>query len=152
MISGVDTTFLVELEVLESPRHQEARRFLQREILDGEHRLALAPQVLFEFVHVVTDARRFERPATMTEALERAQAWWRAREVRQVFPGTDSTELSLEWMRTHKLGRKRLLDTQLGGDLLRRGDRPDHQQQRPRFLGVRLLHGCPAVERVTASA
>jgi len=33
--------------------------------------------------------------------------------VHQVFPNHDSTALFLDWMQRHKLGRKRILDTQL---------------------------------------
>jgi hypothetical protein len=55
--------------------------------------LALAPQVLTEFIHVVTDPRRFSRPLAMVEAVERAQHWWEAREVRPMLPGVDATRL-----------------------------------------------------------
>ena len=74
---------------------------------------ALAPQVLTEFIHVVTDPRRFAHPLSMTEAIDRAQLWWDAQEVKPVFPSQDSTRLTLQWLRDHRLGRKRLLDTQL---------------------------------------
>jgi len=113
MISGVDTTFLVEVEVVESPRHAPARKFLEDSILGRENTLALAPQVLSEFVHVVTDNRRFARPLGIEEALARAELWWRAKEVKQVFPGPEAADLFLEWMRHFRIGRKRLLDTQL---------------------------------------
>lgn len=56
---GADTTFLVELEVQEHPSHISARALLQREVLDARMPLALAPQVLAEFIHIVTDPRRF---------------------------------------------------------------------------------------------
>jgi hypothetical protein len=39
---------------------------------------ALAPQVLAEFIHVVTDQRRFTSPLAIDAALLRAQAWWAA--------------------------------------------------------------------------
>jgi predicted nucleic acid-binding protein len=86
--------------------------FLRRQLRD-QSTLALAPQVLAEFVHVATDARRFQVPLPMARALERAQMWWEFREVHQVFPGPDSSRLFLRWMAEHGLGRKRLLDTQL---------------------------------------
>jgi predicted nucleic acid-binding protein len=110
---GVDTTFLVEAEVREAPNHSKARRYLEDMVFSGKVRLALAPQVLTEFAHVVTDPRRFSRPLEMTEAVVRAGFWWRAREVIQVFPGSESTHTFLDWMRAHRLGRKRLLDTHL---------------------------------------
>jgi predicted nucleic acid-binding protein len=62
---GADTTFLVELEVAEHPNHARARETLRREVLDGAQPLVLVPQVLAEFVHIVTDPRRFGRPALL---------------------------------------------------------------------------------------
>ena len=75
--------------------------------------LALAPQVLTEFSHVVTDPRRFATPLSMDEALAKALGWWEACEVKPVYPSMDSTRLAMLWLRQHRLGRKRLIDTQL---------------------------------------
>ncbi|MCI0534592.1 MAG: hypothetical protein L0Z50_05135 [Verrucomicrobiales bacterium] len=110
---GVDTSFLVQLELVELPAHQAAHALLHREILQPQVPLALAPQVLAEFIHVVTDPRRFQKPLTADEALGKARFWWNATEVRHVFPTDDSTVSFLDWMQRHRLGRKRILDTQL---------------------------------------
>lgn len=112
MASGLDTTFLIQAEVAEHPGHA-ASRALWRRLLDEGEPLALAPQVLAEFVHVVTDPRRFEHPLDMRQALERAELWWHGREIVHVLPSRESTDLFLRWMGEHALGRKRLLDTQL---------------------------------------
>ncbi len=110
---GIDTTFLVQVELREVPGHAAARAWLEREISGDTQAFALAGQVLTEFIHVVTDPRRFAVPLAMDEALDRAQHWWEAREVKPVFPTMDSTRLAMQWLREHRLGRKRLLDTQL---------------------------------------
>src|SRR5208283_4873798 len=111
---GADTTFLVQLELVELPAHKAAHALLQREILQPQVPLALAPQVLAEFIHVVTDPRRFQKPFTADAALDKARFWWDAAEVEHVFPTDASTRLFLDWMQRHQLGRKRILDTQLG--------------------------------------
>ena len=49
----------------------------------------------------------------MVEALGKASLWWNAVEVKRVYPTRESTTLFLEWLLHHRLGRKRLLDTQL---------------------------------------
>jgi len=113
MIHGIDTTFLVQVEVREAPGHEVARLWLNEALDRHPQPLALAPQVLTEFVQVVTDPRRFASPLSMEEALEKARGWWEASEVRPVYPSLDSTRLGLLWLRQHRLGRKRLLDTQL---------------------------------------
>ncbi len=38
------------------------------ESLAAGDRIAIAPQVLAEFIHIVTDARRFTKPLSMDEA------------------------------------------------------------------------------------
>ncbi|HLL89359.1 MAG TPA: hypothetical protein VK324_08650, partial [Tepidisphaeraceae bacterium] len=115
---GADTTFLVELEVAEHPRHARAHEVLRREVLDAGRPLVVAPQVLAEFVHVVTDARRFASPLTIEQALAKAAFWWGAAEVQHAMPtAAASTKLFLDWMAAHRLGRKRLLDTQLAATL-----------------------------------
>jgi len=110
---GSGTTFLVQLEVLETPLHAAAHVLLRQEILGPGRTLVLAKQVLSEFIHFVTDPRRFQRPLPMEDAVERARFWWRAKEVRQVFPTSESRELARTWLVQHRLRRKRILDTQL---------------------------------------
>ncbi|MCX6904891.1 MAG: hypothetical protein NTW03_15705 [Verrucomicrobia bacterium] len=114
---GADTTFLVQLELIEVPAHHAAHQLLQRNILQPQVSLALAPQVLAEFVHIVTDPRRFQKPLTMDEAVAKARFWWNSVEVRHVFPTDDSTRLAFDWLQRHQLGRKRILDTQLAATL-----------------------------------
>ncbi len=120
---GADTTFLVQLELVELPGHKGAHTLLHREVLQPQVRLALAPQVLAEFIHVVTDPRRFQTPLTTADAIAKATFWWNAAEVQHVFPSDDSTFLFLDWMQRHQLGRKRILDTQLAAILWTSGVR-----------------------------
>lgn len=122
MILGLDTTFLVEAEVSGHPHHDWARRTLT-EHLDRGGGIALAPQVLAEFAHVVTDPRRFSKPLSMDQALARADLWWWGRETTRVYPNDESGRLFLQWMRDHRLGRKRLLDTLLASTFFANGVR-----------------------------
>ncbi len=107
---GIDTSFLVAFEDSSHQLHAAARDVAERYAAET---FALAPQVLTEFVHVVTDPRRFEHPLTMNEALERASRWWDARETRRVTPNDTAIELFVDWMSRFDLGRKRILDTML---------------------------------------
>jgi predicted nucleic acid-binding protein len=120
---GVDTTFLVQLELVELPSHKPAHELLRRQVLDSQVPLALAPQVLAEFIHVVTDPQRFQKPLTAGEAVAKARFWWNAAEVQHVFPSDAATRLFLDWMQRHHLGRKRILDTQLAAILWTAGVR-----------------------------
>lgn len=114
---GADTTFLVQAELRETPGHDAAHAVLRREVIDRGEPLALTPQVLAEFIHVVTDPRRFEHPLPVAEAVERAMFWWNAREVQHLYPSAEAVALFFRWLKQHRLGRKRLLDTQLAATL-----------------------------------
>ncbi len=116
MINGLDTTFLIEMEVQGHPNHEAARKMVDRALERGDS-FALTSQVLLEFVHVITDSRRFEVPLSMEQALERAGFWWKSSDVVQLYPTDQSTALFLDWMRRYKLGRKRILDTMLAAIL-----------------------------------
>ena len=110
---GLDTTFLVQLEIQEAEAHDTALEVLRGRILGRDRTAALTPQVLSEFVHVVTDARRFERPLSMVQALAKANFWWSAKEIERIFPHERAVDQFLAWMKEYGLGRKRLLDTLL---------------------------------------
>ena len=112
MIHGLDTSFLVAVEVASHAEHARARSRFQK-LLKAEDTFALAPQILAEFIHVVTDPRRFSSPLAMEQAIERAEVWWNATEVVHVLPTAESTLLFLGWLEDHRLGRKRLLDAML---------------------------------------
>lgn len=112
MTHGIDTGFLVAAEVAEHADHQAARLKFQ-DFRGAGDRFALVPQVLAEFVHVVTDPKRFTQPLTMEAALERAEIWWESPEVDQLGSDAFSVRTFFDWMRQHRLGRKRILDTML---------------------------------------
>jgi predicted nucleic acid-binding protein len=122
MIHGLDTGFLVAGEVSRHVEHQAARHTLSHVLARGDS-LALAPQVLAEFIHVVTDARRFPHPMTVEEAIRLSENWWTARDVIRVFPGEIVTWRFLQWLREYSLGRKRLLDTLLAASYFEAGVR-----------------------------
>jgi len=112
MIHGLDTGFLAAVEVAEHDEHAAARQALARLVAAGD-RIAIAPQVLAEFIHVVTDPRRFTGPLNMDEARSIAEQWWTAIDVDHVYPTAAATKQFLAWLQQFSLGRRRLLDTLL---------------------------------------
>jgi len=112
MTHGLDTSVVVASELAGHARHEASRVLLERLSHEGGT-VALAPQVLAEFVHIVTDPRRCTTPLHMSTALERAELIWNSMQVIRVFPDAAATSQFLAWMKHHRLGRKRLLDTLL---------------------------------------
>ena len=122
MDRGIDTTFLVQVEVREHPGHDAAMLRLA-ELLKAQDTLVLAPQVLAEFIHIVTDPRRFSDPLKIDQATSRAEFWWNAKEVDHAFPTRESVGLFIRWIIEYRLGRKRLLDTLLAATYFSHGVR-----------------------------
>jgi predicted nucleic acid-binding protein len=112
MLHGLDTGFLIAATVSEHAEHNAVRQTLAQLVARGD-RIALAPQVLAEFMHVVTDPKRFTQPLSIDEARHIVQQWWTAIEVDQVFTNGAATQQFLAWLQQFSLGRKRLLDTLL---------------------------------------
>ena len=77
MMHGLDTGFLVAADVAEHAEHTDARATLAR-LLGAGDLIAIAPQVLAEFIHIVTDPRRFTHPLDMAAARQLAEQWWTA--------------------------------------------------------------------------
>lgn len=111
MVRGIDTTFLLQLELRESAGHDRATQFLLSEVADKGEILGLAPQVLTEFIHIATDPARFQHPLSAATAVRKAEFWWNAKEVRPVYPTYGTVTLFCDWMERHGLGRKRVLNT-----------------------------------------
>lgn len=74
-------------------------------------RFAVASQVVTEFIHIVTDAKRFTAPLTMAQALARTRAWWDSPDVERIEADDAAVKWFLDAMARHQLGRKRVLDT-----------------------------------------
>lgn len=123
MIVGLDTTFLVHYDVREGEHHGWARRVLRQSVLDQGNAVGLCPQVITEYIHVVTDGRRFTEPLAMQQALERAATWWNLTEAHRILPDEESTARFLDWLGRFRLGRKRVLDTFLAATYVSHGVR-----------------------------
>jgi predicted nucleic acid-binding protein len=113
VIWGLDTSFLVTAEIIECDQNRVTRDWIRDTLSKNDARLALSPQVLCEFIHIVTDPKRFQNPFSREVANYRAAAWWGAKEIVQVFPSATSVQMFLHWLERCKLGRKRILDTML---------------------------------------
>lgn len=118
---GVDTNVLIYAHIASFAQHQRARAFLERQLNTAETALAVTPLVLHEFLHIVTDARRFDPPLRMSEALQLTQTYLQRENVACL---TLDEEVVLETLRLldrHQLGRKRIADTLFAATLLRHG-------------------------------
>lgn len=66
---GLDCNILVQLAIADHPANAKTLAAVQAETQRGE-KLLFPPLVATEFLHVVTDERRFTPPLTMNEAMQ----------------------------------------------------------------------------------
>jgi predicted nucleic acid-binding protein len=118
VILGVDTDVLVAWAMAGTVvRHTAARKLFAEHARSQGGWLGLTAQVLQEFLHVVTDARRFEQPLDMPSALRMVHALWEAKETVRILPMVETVPRTVELMARFQLGRKRILDTALAATL-----------------------------------
>ncbi len=120
---GVDTNVLVYAHVAALPEHVAVKAFLARQLARRDVTLVVTPAVLHEFVHVVTDPRRFEPPVAMAEALALARLYLGRANVDCLATDADALVDALALVERHGLGRRRLADTLFAATLLRHGVR-----------------------------
>src|SRR5258708_5692220 len=119
---GLDCNILVQLAFADHAANAQTIAAVLGETQKGE-KLVLPSLVVAEFLHVVTDARRFAPPLTMTEALDWIEQFLKNPAVSVLEPSPTSMDQTLRWMREFNLGRKRILDTQLAAVLHSNGVR-----------------------------
>lgn len=117
---GLDATTLIAYEIADHPLHRSVRAGVRKCVAEGE-RFGLSDQTVWEFLHVVTDSRRFRDPLTMDNALERAARWSNASEVNALHTTEEARGWTMKWMKEYGLGRKRILDTALAAVLYTHG-------------------------------
>ena len=122
MLHGIDTDFLVALTIVEHEFHTSAMELLEQ-LRDSNAQFAICPQTISEFIHVVSDQRRFPNPLSVSKAINFAEYWWIAEEVVHLMPSGQSVPRFMDLMRTHQLGRKRLNDTMLAASFFEGGVR-----------------------------
>lgn len=109
---GVDTPFLIAHTVLEHRDHGRATACCLR-LLDKGQQFVVCPTVIDEFLHVVTDPKRFASPLSMDRAVHIARTWINSRETLYCVPTEESQRRQFAWMIEFRLGRKRINDTRI---------------------------------------
>jgi predicted nucleic acid-binding protein len=115
-MTGLDSNILVQLALQDHPQNSATVLAVQAEVQKG-NRLVFPSLVVAEFLHVITDARRFSPPLTIIEALDWIEKFMSNSSVGLMEPTPQSISHTLRWMREFNLGRKRILDTQLAATL-----------------------------------
>jgi predicted nucleic acid-binding protein len=118
---GLDTCFLVDLYWQDSPRNKNAHALFSRLIDDESIQIAIYFNCFNEFLHVITDSKRFENPLSVSEAISVIDYWCDIDRVTVLYPDDTSFKRTLAWMNRYQLGRNRVNDTQMASCYLTSG-------------------------------
>ena len=121
-MTGLDCNILVQLALADHPAHAATVVAVQNEV-QRDDALVFPSLVVTEFLHVVTDARRFDPPLTMIEALDWMEEILANPAFKLLELCPESLRQTFRWMRQFSLGRKRILDTHLAAVLHTAGAR-----------------------------
>ncbi len=116
-ILGVDSDALIHWAMAGAKHHRAVRECFEREVREHGRCLGMTQQTLNEFLHVVTDPRRFEHPLPMAEAIRVSRELWHRHDVERIIATAEVHDRLCELMAEFRLGRKRILDTALAAIL-----------------------------------
>ena len=118
---GIDTCFLIDLYWQDSPRNKNARELFSKIANNESVKLAVYYNCFNEFLHVITDSKRFENPLSVSEAISVIDYWCDIDRVPVLYPDDTSFKRTLAWMNRYQLGRNRVNDTQMASCYLTSG-------------------------------
>lgn len=118
---GIDTCFLIDLYWQDSPRNKNARELFSKIANNESVKLAVYYNCFNEFLHVITDSKRFENPLSVSEAISVIDYWCDIDRVTVLYPDDTSFKRTLAWMNRYQLGRNRVNDTQMASCYLTSG-------------------------------
>ncbi len=110
---GIDTSFLIDLYWQDSPRNKNACALFSQLTNDDSVEIAIYFNCFNEFLHVITDSKRFSNAFTIQEAIDVIDLWCDIDNVKVLYPNDTSFKRTLAWMNMYKLGRNRINDTQM---------------------------------------
>lgn len=110
---AADTTWLVDLEYDDSPRHQGAVKLFEEWKAKQFSFLAIYYNSFLEFQHIITDGKRFSEPFSMQQAIELSWYWLENERIKVIYPTESSFKRAQLWISMHRLGRNRIQDTHM---------------------------------------
>ena len=117
---ALDTNFLVDLDITVSPRHEKVLSILN-DLGKSKSEIFITEDALLEYIHVVTDAKRFQNPFSIKMALERISYINNHPHFTILHSDQDDFEICMQWIQKYNLGRKRLTDTMMAATYFNNG-------------------------------
>ncbi|HVG11140.1 MAG TPA: PIN domain-containing protein [Thermoanaerobaculia bacterium] len=121
MRRGLDTNVLIYAHMPDLPDHVRVRRFLLGQLADEDVSLVITPIILHEFVHIITDGRRFDPPVSIADAIAVARVYLDHTNVECLSLDGQAVAGAFSLIERHQLGRKRIADTLFAACLLGHG-------------------------------
>ena len=115
---AIDTNILIYAHLPSLPEHAKVRRCLEGFLGDHETTIIITATILHEFIHVITDVRRFTPPVSMSEASAVAGLYLGRPNIECLPLDGEAVFTALDLLKSHRLGRRRIADTLYAAVLL----------------------------------
>lgn len=93
-----DVNLVLYAEIATFPEHAAARLWWEK-TLSGSEEVGLAPPVVFGFIRIATNARVFDPPLAVDEAIDRVERWLAQPHARVLVPGPRHVEIAFRLLR-----------------------------------------------------
>jgi len=123
MKRGLDTNVLIYAQMPVFPEHEIVRKFLLTQLALPDMTLVVTPNILHEFIHIVTDGRRFDPPVSMAQAITLVRLYLGRTNVECVSTSESILLEAFSLIEHYNLGRKRIADTLFAATLMHFGVR-----------------------------
>src|SRR6059036_1993867 len=107
-----DVNLLLYAQISAFVQHPRALRWWEG-LLNGSTEVALTAPAVFGFVRLATSPRLFDRPLSVTNAVERVEEWLTRPHVRFTVPGPRHLEIAFGLLRELGAARNLTTDVQL---------------------------------------
>lgn len=113
----LDTNILVHAWNEASPNYERAIR-LRDTAANAQIQACVCPQVLFEFLAVITDPRRIKRPISPRQAAEEVRAYEESQEIGKIYPTMTTVRTVLRLIEKYRIARQAVFDAVIVATML----------------------------------
>jgi len=113
----VDTNVMVYAADTNSPFHVACRQLIKQGIKD-EVSLCVSPQVLFEFLAVITSPKRVVKPLKLDKAINEINKYLGYKNIKKIYPKNDVIKKTLELCKKYNIKGQEIFDVQIIATML----------------------------------
>jgi len=114
----IDSNIIVYAFNITSPYHQQAKEFMNRQVLTERVDCCVAYQTIYEFYAIITDGKRVERPLDRKRALGIIELFISSNNLKKIFLQRTNLSNVLKIVRNYNITSQNIFDAVLVATML----------------------------------